>query len=356
MSAAAWSGVGPSPSAGTAHMRWRTPSSSTTSTSGAVAVSVARRTADSPVGSSYRTMTGLVLTPGRAEQLVTVFLGAGQGPFVGQHARPRTERLEAEPGEEPALGPLHGAAGDDIGLLVDVDRRVRVLAQGAVRAPCGEGPGSAAVAIVRGVTCLVRGQVKPHDVDRMARDEGRALLGRDHVVRWRHDEPEVSDDGRIEPEGTERADLGHMLLGECGSKADGSWDAAIVRYERADREILLRHTLDRVCATSGATFTGVETSLLRSSHRIVRRSRCARVTAAARAPLPRSCRPPRAGGRIDRAAGGPRGRPGRRRGDAGGTHDGGPTPVRGARAHRVLDGDRRAPQERRATDRRRDPA
>ncbi len=63
MSAAASSAWGPSPSAGTDHRRWRTPSSSVTSISAGAAVTVASRCPVSPDPSSNRPTTGLVLTP-----------------------------------------------------------------------------------------------------------------------------------------------------------------------------------------------------------------------------------------------------------------------------------------------------
>ena len=64
--------------------------------------------------------------------------------------------------------------GHPVGLLVDVDRRVRVLAQRAVGAPGREGPGRAPVAVVGLVAGLLGRQVEAHDVGRVAARRARA--------------------------------------------------------------------------------------------------------------------------------------------------------------------------------------
>jgi hypothetical protein len=100
---------------------------------------------------------GTGVDPGRAEQLVAVLAGCRQGPFVAHHPAARVERLQPQPGEIPALRPLDVAAREAIGLLVDVDRRMRVLAQRPIRAPGGQGPCRPPIAVVRSVTGLVGG-------------------------------------------------------------------------------------------------------------------------------------------------------------------------------------------------------
>ena len=92
-----------------------------------------------------------------------------------QDAGLRAERLEPEPGEEAALGPLDVGAGHAVGLLVDVDRRVRVLAERPVGAPGGERPRGAPVAVVGLVAGLLGRQVEADDVGRSWRASRRAL-------------------------------------------------------------------------------------------------------------------------------------------------------------------------------------
>ena len=70
---------------------------------GAGAVSSSRIGRPTPAGSSYSADDRARVDAGRAQQLVAVLLGPGHRPLVRQHAGLRTEGLEAEPGEEPAL-------------------------------------------------------------------------------------------------------------------------------------------------------------------------------------------------------------------------------------------------------------
>ncbi len=115
--------------------------------------------------------------PGRAQQLVAILLGPGQRPFVRQDASARDQRLESEPPEEPALGPLDVRAGDAVGLLVDVQARLGVLAEGAVGAPRGERPRGPPIPVVGLVAELVGRQVQTHHVVRVARHQGSLLVG-----------------------------------------------------------------------------------------------------------------------------------------------------------------------------------
>ena len=86
-----------------------------------------------------------------------------------------------------------------------------VLVEDGARAPLGQGPRRAAVAVVGGIPGQIRGPIDGHDVGGMAR---RAVLlgvvegrggGCDHVG-------EVADGGRVVAQGAERADLGHSTL------------------------------------------------------------------------------------------------------------------------------------------------
>ena len=93
---------------------------------------------------------------GRPEQLVAVLLRAAtssaragaRAPAANACSRSRAKNPRCVRGD---IGPGHA-----IRLLVDVDRRVRVLVQRPVGAPGGERPGRAAVAIVGLVAGLVR--------------------------------------------------------------------------------------------------------------------------------------------------------------------------------------------------------
>ena len=105
---------------------------------------------------------------------------------------------------------------------------MRVLAERAVRAPAGEGPGRAPVAVVGLVAGLFGGLVEPHDVGRMALEQAR-LLGRvDDVVGRRDDEREVGDGRRVVAQRSERTDVGHVTS-RNRPVAGGSRDRPIVR-------------------------------------------------------------------------------------------------------------------------------
>ena len=138
------------------------------------------------------------------------------------------ERLQAKPSEEPALGPGHVGPRHAIRLLVDVERRVGVLAERPVGAPAGEGPGRAPVAVVGLVAGLFGGHVEAHDVGRMARQQARLLGGVDDVVGRRDDQREVGDGRRVVAQRSERTDVGHVTSRNRPA-AGGSRDRPIVR-------------------------------------------------------------------------------------------------------------------------------
>ena len=131
-------GPSPSASAGTTHRRWRTPSSSTRSATGAPDGHHRERRRRHARRVLVQPHHRRGVEAGRPQQAVAVLLRTRQGPLVRQHRRSRPERLDAEPREEPALRAHDGGARDPVGLLVDVDRRARVLAQGPVRSPGGQ--------------------------------------------------------------------------------------------------------------------------------------------------------------------------------------------------------------------------
>ena len=158
----------------TAHRRWRTPSSSTTSIPAARSAIAASR------------------APGRAARVVEQADdrarvharspgAAGSGPPWGRSAsaraaarrRPgRTARGAA--GRRSRAGCARSRAGHPVGLLVDVDRRVRVLAQRPVGAPRRQRPGGPPIAVVGLVAGLLGREVEPDDVRRVAGDQALA--------------------------------------------------------------------------------------------------------------------------------------------------------------------------------------
>src|SRR4029079_5919837 len=104
----------------------------------------------------------------RPQQLVAVLLGAAEGALVGQDPGVRSVRLETEAREVAALGALPLGSRDQIALLIDIDRWLRILPQRAVRAPRGQRPGSAAVTVVRPVPELFDRQIETNDIGRVA--------------------------------------------------------------------------------------------------------------------------------------------------------------------------------------------
>ena len=145
----------------------------------------------------------------RPQQLVAVLARGRERPLVRLHARPGPERLEPQPREESPLRPDDIGPGHAIRLLVDVDRRMRVLVQRPVRAPRGERAGRPPVAVVELIARLVAGQVEADDVRGMPRKQAFVLIGPDDVVRRRDDEAQVGNGRRIVAKGAERTDLGH---------------------------------------------------------------------------------------------------------------------------------------------------
>ena len=165
--------------------------------------------ATATVGVLVQTDHGAGIDAGRPEQLVAVLAWRRHRVLVRQDPRIRTVRLEPDPGEEAALCPRDVRAGNAIGLLVDVDRRVRILVERPVRAPRRQGPGRPPVAVVGCVTGLLGRQVEAHDVGRVPGHQPLTLGGVDDVV-WRgDDERQVGDGRRVVAERTERADVGH---------------------------------------------------------------------------------------------------------------------------------------------------
>ena len=83
----------------------------------------------------------------------------------------------------------------------------------AVRPPGRERPGRPPVALVLAVTRLVVGRIETHDVALMTSSQLSPIRLRQDVVRRRDDRAEVTHGlGRV-PEGTERTDQRHGLLG-----------------------------------------------------------------------------------------------------------------------------------------------
>ena len=128
-----------------------------------------------------------------------------------QHAPVRPERLEVEPREEPPLRALEARARDDVGLLVDVDRDLGILAQRAIRPPGGERPGHPPIPLVGILAGLAERQVEPDRVARAPCQQRLAQVRADHVVRRRDDGAEAADDLGVEAERAERADLGQRV-------------------------------------------------------------------------------------------------------------------------------------------------
>ena len=136
--------------------------------------------------------------------------------------------MQPKPSEEPALGPGHIGPRHAIRLLVDVERRVGVLAERPIGAPAGKGPGRAPVAVVRLVAGLFGGLVEPHHVGRMALQKACLFGGVDDVVGRRDDQREVGDGRRVVAQRSERTDVGHVTS-RNRPVAGGSRDRPIVR-------------------------------------------------------------------------------------------------------------------------------
>ena len=167
---------------------------------------------------------------GRPHQLVPILARTAERPLVGKNPRAGAERLQLDPCVEAALDHAYQRAGGRVGLLVHVERRARVLRERPVRAPAREGAGRGAVLVVWvGRAGQVDGQVDRDDVAWIARSEGRPLGGRDHVVRRRHDAPEVRHRVAVVAQGAERANLGHATSWKPG------WNRAAHRPDDASR-------------------------------------------------------------------------------------------------------------------------
>ncbi len=149
---------------------------------------------------------------GGPEQLVTILLGRGEGPLVGQDARAGDEILEPKPAEETALSADLPAAGNLVRLLVDVDARAGLLAQRAVLAPAGQQASGAPISVVRLLTGLDLGQVQSNGVLGVARQQGLVQLGPDHVVRRTHDAIQIAYRLGVEPKRAKGSNLWHPVL------------------------------------------------------------------------------------------------------------------------------------------------
>ena len=206
MSSATGSAAGPS--ASTTHSRCRTPSSSTTSDRRG-ACGQGREDRARPARSiGIQADDRARVDAGRPEQPVAVLARGRERSLVRQDAGAGLEWLEAEPGEEAALGPLGRAARHRVRLLVDVDRRARILVERPIGPPRGERPGDPPVAIVLAVADLVGGRVEADDVAVVPGDQAAPVVRREHVVRRSHDRRRVPDRLGVVAKGAERTDLG----------------------------------------------------------------------------------------------------------------------------------------------------
>src|SRR5215204_124333 len=202
---------------------------------------------------------------GRAEQLVTVLPRARQGPLVRQDARLRPEWLQPKPRKEPPLRPLDVRPRHHERLLVDVDGRMRILAQGPIRAPGGQRPGGAPVAILRFIAGGFDRKVETDDVRGVASLERRPQVRPDDVVRRRDHEARIAHHGSVETERAERSDLGHGLLGMTAGWPTAHGTAPSYDRSRFDRDRRGAGPPPLVAGALSATFRGSWASLLRSS-------------------------------------------------------------------------------------------
>jgi hypothetical protein len=105
---------------------------------------------------------------------------------------------------------------------------VRILVERPVRAPGGQGPGRSAIPVVGLVARLGMRKVEPDHVRAMPCEQRGVLFLADHVVRRCDHGRDVADDGRLEPERSKRADLGHAILASTPRRRT-CWNARIVR-------------------------------------------------------------------------------------------------------------------------------
>ena len=143
-----------------------------------------------------------------------------------QDARAGLERLEPEAGEEAALRPLGRGARDAVGLLVDVDRRPRILVERPVGAPRRQRPRGPPVAVVLAVAGLLERSVEPDDVAGCRGTAGADRSASRTSYGGATTAAEVADLIRVIAEGAERTDLGHGLLGSDGRSTGGSGGGA----------------------------------------------------------------------------------------------------------------------------------
>ena len=123
--------------------------------------------------------------------------------------------LDADLREEPAAR-ARLPVGAGVVLGEEPERRLVVADDHAVVLPAGERRRRVFVRVA-----VALRQVDLDDVVRRAAQQLRALLVVDDVVGRSDDVREVSDDGRVEAESTERSDLGHGVL--VGDLCRGRW-------------------------------------------------------------------------------------------------------------------------------------
>jgi hypothetical protein len=105
---------------------------------------------------------------------------------------------------------------------------MRILVERPIGAPARERPGRPTIPFVRAVTGLLAGQIEPHDIGRMTRQQAFLLGAPDDVVGGRQDQPLVGHGRGVVAQGAERTDVGHGTSPQTGMTG-GSRDDPIVR-------------------------------------------------------------------------------------------------------------------------------
>src|SRR5215211_8035044 len=107
----------------------------------------------------------------RAKQPITVLAWLGERPLVRPDPAPRPEGFEADAREDAAPSRLAVRPGDDVPLLVRVERRSGITPQDPFRPPRRERPTGPPIPLVLAIAGLVMGQVQPNDVPRVPRQQ-----------------------------------------------------------------------------------------------------------------------------------------------------------------------------------------